>query len=69
MLIGFLLFNIFTSYLYYAICISKHVCVRLSKLLHITKWMSKLPHVWVSQLLWTADLPCDLGTCLYSPLP
>ena len=64
-----IILEVFTSYLYYAICISKHVLVRVSKLLHITKRMSKLPHVWVSCLLWTADLPCDLGTCLFSPLP
>ena len=56
-------------YLYYAICISKRVLVRLSKLLCITKWLSKLPCVRSAALLWTADLPCDLGTCLFSPLP
>ena len=56
-------------YLYYALYISKHVLVRLSKLLHITKWLSKLPHVGSAALLWTVDLPCDPGTCLFSPLP
>ena len=60
--------HVFTDYLYYDICISNHVLVRLSKLLRITKWMSKLLHVWVSCLLRTADLPCDPGTCLFSPL-
>ena len=60
---------VFTDYLYYNICISNHVLVRLSKLLCITKWMSKLPHVGSAALLQTADTPCDLGTCLFSPLP
>ena len=61
--------HVFTDYLYYDICISNRVLVRLSKLLHITKWMSKLPHVGSAALLWTADTPCDPGTCLFSPLP
>ena len=61
--------RVFTDFLYYAICISKRVLVRLSKLLHITKWMSKLPHVGSAALLRTADTPCDPGTCLFSPLP
>ena len=61
--------RVFTDYLYYDICISNRVLVRLSKLLHITKWMSKLPHVGSAALLRTADTPCDLGTCLFSPLP
>ena len=61
--------HVFTSYLYYAICISKHEYERLSKLLCITKWLSKLPHVGSAALLQTADTPCDLGTCLFSPLP
>ena len=34
--------RVFTSYLYYAICISKHEYERLSKLLRITKWLSQL---------------------------
>ena len=62
-----ILSHIFTSYLYYAICISKREYERLSKLLRITKWLSKLPHVGSAALLWTADTPCDLGTCLFSP--
>ena len=66
---GLILHWIFTLYLYYAICIGKCVWVRLSKLLRITKWMSKLPHVWVTWLLRTVNLPCDLGTYLFSPLP
>ena len=37
--------HVFTSYLYYAICISKREYERLSKLLHITKWLSQLPHM------------------------
>ena len=61
--------RVFTDYLYYDICISNRVLVRLSKLLRITKWMSKLPHVGSAALLWTADPPCDPGTCLSSPLP
>ena len=61
--------RVFTDYLYYDICISNRVLVRLSKLLRITKWMSKLPHVGSAVLLWTADAPCDLGTCLFGPLP
>ena len=61
--------RVFTDYLYYDICISTCVLVRLSKLLRITKWMSKLPHVGSAALLRTADTPCDLGTCLFSPLP
>ena len=60
---------VFTDYLYYDICISNHVLVRLSKLLRITKWMSKLPHVGSAALLRTVDTPCDPGTCLFSPLP
>ena len=40
---------------------------RLSKLLHITKWLSQLPRVGSAGLLQTADTPCDLGTCLFSP--
>ena len=61
--------RVFTDYLYYDICISNHVLVRLSKLLRITKWMSKLPHVGSAALLRTADTPCDPSTCLFSPLP
>ena len=61
--------RVFTLYLYYAICISKREYKRLSKLLHITKWLSQLPHVGSAGLLWTADTPCDLGTCLFSPWP
>ena len=69
--------RVFTDYVYYDICISNRVLVRLSnrvlvrlsKLLRITKWMSKLPHVGSAALLWTADTPCDPGTCLLSPLP
>ena len=61
--------DVFTDYLYYDICISNRVLVRLSKLLRITKWMSKLPHGGLAELLWTADTPCDPGTCLFSPLP
>ena len=61
--------RVFTDYLYYDICISNRVLVRLSKLLRITKWMSKLPHVGSAALLRTVDTPCDLGTCLFSPLP
>ena len=61
--------RVFTSYLYYAICISKHEYERLSKLLRITKWLSQLPHVGSAGLLQTVDTPCDLGTCLFSPLP
>ena len=60
---------VFTLYLYYAICISKREYERLSKLLHITKWLSQLPHVGSAGLLWTADTPCDPGTCLFSPWP
>ena len=57
-------------YLYYAICISKRICVSLSKrasLLRITKGVTKLPHVWVSCLLRTVESPCDPGTCLLKP--
>ena len=69
--------RVFTDYLYYDICISNRVLVRLSnrvlvrlsKLLRITKWMSKLPHVGSAALLRTADTPCDPGICLFSPLP
>ena len=61
--------RVFTDYLYYNICISNCVLVRLSKLLRITKWMSKLPHVGSAALLRTVDTPCDPGTCLFSPLP
>ena len=61
--------RVFTDYLYYDICISNCVLVRLSKLLCITKWMSKLPHVGSAALLRTADTSCDPGTCLFSPLP
>ena len=61
--------RVFTDYLYYDICISNRVLVRLSKRLRITKWMSKLPHVGSAALLRTADTPCDPGTCLVSPLP
>ena len=61
--------RVFTDYLYYDICISNRVLVRLSKLLCITKWMSKLPPVGSAALLRTADTPCDPGTCLFSPLP
>ena len=35
-----ILSHIFTSYLYYTICISKREYERLSKLLRITKWLS-----------------------------
>ena len=51
--------RVFTDYLYYDICISNRVLVRLSK----------LPHVGSAALLRTADTPCDPGTCLFSPLP
>ena len=64
-----ILSDVFTDYLYYDICISNRVLVRLSKLLRITKWMSKLPHVGSAALLRTADTPCDPGTCLFNPLP
>ena len=60
-----ILCRVFTDYLYYDICISNHVLVRLSKLLCITKWMSKLPHVGSAAMLWTADALCDPGTCLF----
>ena len=66
---GLLFSCVFTSYLYYAICISKREYERLSKLLHITKWLSQLPHVGSAGLLRTADAPYDPGTCLFSPLP
>ena len=59
-----ILSHVFKDYLYYDICISNRVLVRLSKLLRITKWMSKLPHVGSAALLRTADTPCDPGTCL-----
>ena len=61
--------RVFTDYLYYDICISNRVLVRLSKLLRITKWLSQLPHVGSAALLQTVDTPCDPGTCLFSPLP
>ena len=66
---GSLLSRVFTDYLYYDICISNRVLVRLSKVLCITKWICKLPHVGSAALLQTADTPCDPGTCLFSPLP
>ena len=66
---GLIFKRVFTDYLYYNICISNRVLVRHSKLLRITKWMSKLPHVGSAALLRTADTPCDPGTCLFSPLP
>ena len=70
LLVGGLYFShVFTLYLYYAICISKREYKRLSKLLRITKWLSQLPHGGLAELLWTADTPCDPGTCLFSPLP
>ena len=66
---GLLFSCVFTSYLYYAICISKREYERFSKLLRITKWLSQLPHVGSAGLLQTVDAPCDLGTCLFSSLP
>ena len=57
--------RVFTSYLYYAICISKREYERLSKLLRITKWLSQLPHVGSAGLLRTVDTPWDPGTCLF----
>ena len=54
---GLLFSRVFTLYLYYTICISKREYERLSKLLRITKWMSKLPHVWVS---------CSTADCGYT---